>query len=135
MQHTKSLIYRFFYSQQIVVSVGFVPHLSECTRWTRFTPGYPWFILPFCAGPHTHCSIMAASSRLACAIFLHCHNDSRQRADSLGTTLNRAEYLPLQRSLKFGLKTGRFLSLVSSQTYYTMPSPRFYISLTAALSL
>jgi hypothetical protein len=77
------------------------------TRWTRLLPGIPfWFILLPCWSTHIGLLWLHVLSARALSSFIADANDSRQRADSRDH-LNRTEYLPLlQRSLKFGLKTG-----------------------------
>lgn len=76
-------------------------------RWTRLIPGTPfWFILLPAWSSHAGLLWLHVQSARALSNFIADANDSRQRADSRDH-LNRTEYLPLlQRSLKFGLKTG-----------------------------
>lgn len=76
-------------------------------RWTRLLQDLPyWFILLPSWLSHVGlfwCHLMSAK---ALSTFIADANDSRQRPDSRDH-LDRTEYLPLlQRSLKFGLKTG-----------------------------
>lgn len=77
------------------------------SRWTRLLPGLPfWFILFPCWASHIGLLWLHVLSAKALSSFIAQANDSRQRPDSRDH-LNRTEYLPLlQRSLKFGLKTG-----------------------------
>jgi hypothetical protein len=76
-------------------------------RWTQLLLSLPyWFILFPSWMSHVGlfwCHLMSAK---ALSTFIADANDSRQRPDSRDH-LDRTEYLPLlQRSLKFGLKTG-----------------------------
>jgi hypothetical protein len=70
-------------------------------------PGLPfWFILFPCWSAHAGLVWLHILSAQALSSFIAEANDSRQRPDSRDH-LNRTEYLPLlQRSLKYGLKTG-----------------------------
>jgi hypothetical protein len=93
---------------QVVISVGFaLTVLFGMSRWTRLLPGLPfWFILFPCWASHIGLLWLHVLSARALSSFIAEANDSRQRPDSRDH-LNRTEYLPLlQRSLKFGLKTG-----------------------------
>jgi hypothetical protein len=76
-------------------------------RWTRLLPRIPyWFIVLPCWSAHVGLLWLHILSAKALSAFIAEANDSRQRPDSRDH-LNRTEYLPLlQRSLKFGLKTG-----------------------------
>mmetsp|Transcript_6406 Transcript_6406/g.18022 ORF Transcript_6406/g.18022 Transcript_6406/m.18022 type:complete len:636 (-) Transcript_6406:1604-3511(-) len=92
----------------IVISVGFsLTVLFGMARWTRLLPTAPfWFILFPCWASHVGLLWLHVLSAKALSGFIAEANDSRQRPDSRDH-LNRTEYLPLlQRSLKFGLKTG-----------------------------
>jgi len=92
----------------IVISVGFsLTVLFGMARWTRLLPTVPyWFILFPCWASHVGLLWLHVLSAKALSGFISEANDSRQRPDSRDH-LNRTEYLPLlQRSLKFGLKTG-----------------------------
>lgn len=93
---------------QIVVSVGFaLSMLFGMSRWTRLLPGLPfWFILLPAWSSHAGLLWLHVLAARALSSFIAEANDSRQRPDSRDH-LNRTEYLPLlQRSLKYGLKTG-----------------------------
>jgi hypothetical protein len=91
-----------------VVSVGFaLTVLFGMARWTGLLHDLPfWFILLPSWLSHVGlfwCHLMSAK---ALSSFIADANDTRQRPDSRDH-LDRTEYLPLlQRSLKFGLKTG-----------------------------
>lgn len=76
-------------------------------RWTLLLPEIPyWFILLPSWGAHVGLFWLHIVSARELSTFIAEANDSRQRPDSRDH-LNRTEYLPLlQRSLKFGLKTG-----------------------------
>lgn len=92
----------------IVISVGFsLTVLFGMARWTQLLPTLPyWFILLPCWLSHVGLLWLHILSAKALSTFIAEANDSRQRPDSRDH-LNRTEYLPLlQRSLKFGLKTG-----------------------------
>mmetsp|Transcript_37897 Transcript_37897/g.92244 ORF Transcript_37897/g.92244 Transcript_37897/m.92244 type:complete len:368 (-) Transcript_37897:57-1160(-) len=81
--------------------------LFGMARWTRLLPKLPfWFIL--LPSWISHLTLFACHVRSARSLsaFISEANESRQRPDSRDH-LDRTEYLPLlQRSLKFGLKTG-----------------------------
>lgn len=104
-------------------------------RWTRLLPGLPfWFILLPCWSSHVGLLWLHIQSARALSTFISEANESRKRPDSRDH-LNRTEYLPLlQRSLKFGLKTGllSFCVFVSEILIYIRLS-RGSISLTGAL--
>jgi hypothetical protein len=88
--------------------VGFaLTVLFGMARWTRLLPRVPfWFIVLPCWSAHVGLLWLHVLSAKALSAFIAEANDSRQRPDSRDH-LNRTEYLPLlQRSLKFGLKTG-----------------------------
>lgn len=92
----------------VVISVGFaLTVLFGMTRWTRLMPALPfWFILLPSWLAHIGLLWLHALSVQALSRFIAEANESRQRPDSRDH-LNRTEYLPLlQKSLKFGLKTG-----------------------------
>lgn len=91
----------------VVVSVGFaLTVLFGMTRWTRLLRIPFWFILLPSWCSHVGLLVCHILSARALSRFISEANDSRQRPDSRDH-LNRTEYLPLlQRSLKFGLKTG-----------------------------
>jgi hypothetical protein len=76
-------------------------------RWTQLLPEIPfWFILMPSWGAHIGLFWLHINSARELSAFIAEANESRQRPDSRDH-LNRTEYLPLlQRSLKFGLKTG-----------------------------
>jgi len=92
---------------QVVVTVGFsLTVLFGMTRWTRLLRIPFWFILLPSWCSHVGLLVCHILSARALSKFISEANDSRQRPDSRDH-LNRTEYLPLlQRSLKFGLKTG-----------------------------
>jgi hypothetical protein len=77
------------------------------SKWSRLLPTIPfWFIVFPCWSSHVGLLWLHILSARALSAFIAEANDSRQRPDSRDH-LNRTEYLPLlQRSLKFGLKTG-----------------------------
>ena len=93
---------------KLIISVGFaLTVLFGMARWTRLLQNLPyWFILLPSWLAHVGlfwCHMMSAK---ALSTFIADANDSRQRPESRDH-LDRTEYLPLlQRSLKFGLKTG-----------------------------
>lgn len=91
----------------VVVTVGFsLTVLFGMTRWTRLLRIPFWFILLPSWCSHVGLLVCHMLSARALSKFISEANDSRQRPDSRDH-LNRTEYLPLlQRSLKFGLKTG-----------------------------
>ena len=76
-------------------------------RWTELVLDLPyWFVLLPSWGSHVGLLWCHISSAKALSRFISEANDNRQRPDSMDH-LDRTEYLPLlQRSLKFGLKTG-----------------------------
>ena len=76
-------------------------------KWTGLILGMPiWFILLPSWGTHVGLFYCHVKSAKALSTFISDANDNRQRPDSTDH-LDRTEYLPLlQRSLKFGLKTG-----------------------------
>lgn len=92
----------------MVVSVGFaLSVLFAMARWTELLENLPyWFILLPSWLSHVGLFYCHLSSAKALSIFIAEANDSRQRSDSRDH-LDRTEYLPiLQKSLKFGFKTG-----------------------------
>jgi len=92
----------------LIVSVGFaMTVLFGMARWTRLLPNLPfWFILLPSWLSHVGLFWCHITSAKALSSFIAEANESRQRPDSRDH-LDRTEYLPLlQRSLKFGLKTG-----------------------------
>ncbi|KAG7348513.1 hypothetical protein IV203_017218 [Nitzschia inconspicua] len=92
----------------LIVSVGFaMTVLFGMARWTRLLPKLPfWFILLPSWLAHVGLFWCHIASAKALSAFIADANESRQRPDSRDH-LDRTEYLPLlQRSLKFGLKTG-----------------------------
>lgn len=92
----------------MVVSVGFaLTVLLGMARWTQLLQNLPyWFILLPSWLSHVGLFWCHLASAKALSSFISEANDSRQRPDSRDH-LDRTEYLPLlQRSLKFGLKTG-----------------------------
>jgi len=95
-------------SSWLVVSVGFaITVLLGMARWSQLLPELPfWFIL--IPSWFSHVGLLWCHVRSAQALsrFISQANDNRQRPDSTDH-IDRTEYLPLlQRSLKFGLKTG-----------------------------
>jgi len=95
-------------SSWLVVSIGFaVTILLGMARWTQLLPNLPyWFVL--LPSWFSHVGILWCHIRSAQALsrFISQANENRQRPDSTDH-IDRTEYLPLlQRSLKFGLKTG-----------------------------
>jgi len=76
-------------------------------KWTELIHDLPyWFILLPSWGTHVGLLFCHMKSASALSTFISEANDNRQRPDSTDH-LDRTEYLPLlQRSLKFGLKTG-----------------------------
>lgn len=119
----------------MVISVGFaLTVLFGTARWTRLMPGLPfWFILLPSWSAHLGLLWLHILSAQALSTFIADANESRQRPDSRDH-LNRTEYLPLlQRSLKFGLKTGllSFFVFVFEILIYVRMA-RGSISLTAA---
>jgi hypothetical protein len=125
--------YSFF--PQLVVSVGFaVSVLLGMSRWTRLTPDLPyWFIL--LPSWFSHVGLLWCHIRSAQALskFISEANDNRQRPDSTDH-FDRTEYLPLlQRSLKFGLKTGllSFCTFIFEVLIY-MRIARGHVSLAVA---
>lgn len=96
------------YFDQLIVSVGFaMTVLFGMARWTRLLSNLPfWFILLPSWLSHIFLFWCHVSSAKALSSFIAEANESRQRPDSRDH-LDRTEYLPLlQRSLKFGVKTG-----------------------------
>jgi len=95
-------------SSWLVVSIGFaVSVLLGMARWTNLMSDLPyWFIL--LPSWFSHVGLLWCHVRSARALskFITEANENRQRPDSTDH-IDRTEYLPLlQRSLKFGLKTG-----------------------------
>ena len=134
--HTLVLLIPLLYAIQVVISVGFaLTVLFGMARWTRLLPGIPfWFILFPCWASHIGLVWLHLLSARALSTFIAEANDGRQRPDSRDH-LNRTEYLPLlQRSLKFGLKTGllSFCMFVFEILIYIRLA-RGSISLSAAL--
>jgi hypothetical protein len=90
------------------MSVGFaLTVLFGTSRWVRLMPGLPfWFILLPAWLSHAGLLFLHVQSAQNLSVFIASANEVRQRGDSRDH-INRTEYLPLlQRSLKFGLKTG-----------------------------
>ena len=90
------------------MSVGFaISLLLGMARWTELIHDLPyWFILLPSWGTHVGLLVCHVKSAQALSSFISEANENRQRPDSTDP-LDRTEYLPLlQRSLKFGLKTG-----------------------------
>lgn len=92
----------------LVVTVGFsLSVLLGMARWTGLLPDLAyWFIILPSWLSHVGLLVCHILSARALSTFIAEANDNRQRQDSTDH-LDRTEYLPLlQRSLKFGLKTG-----------------------------
>lgn len=92
----------------LIVSIGFaLTVLLGMARWINLLSNLPyWFILLPSWLSHLGLFWCHISSAKALSSFIAQANESRQRPDS-SDHLDRTEYLPLlQRSLKFGLKTG-----------------------------
>mmetsp|Transcript_6984 Transcript_6984/g.14865 ORF Transcript_6984/g.14865 Transcript_6984/m.14865 type:complete len:590 (-) Transcript_6984:58-1827(-) len=92
----------------LIVSIGFaLTVLLGMARWINLLSNLPyWFILLPSWLSHLGLFWCHISSAKALSSFIADANESRQRPDS-SDHLDRTEYLPLlQRSLKFGLKTG-----------------------------
>jgi len=92
----------------LIVSIGFaLTVLLGVARWINLLANLPyWFILLPSWLSHLGLFWCHISSAKALSSFIAEANESRQRPDS-SDHLDRTEYLPLlQRSLKFGLKTG-----------------------------
>lgn len=81
--------------------------LLGMAKWTELIHDLPyWFILLPSWGTHVGLLVCHVKSAQALSRFISEANENRQRPDSTDH-LDRTEYLPLlQRSLKFGLKTG-----------------------------
>jgi len=92
----------------LVFAVGFALTLTlGMSRWMYVLPSVPyWFIMLPAWLSHLGMLICLALSGRALSRFITDANENRQRQDTTDH-LDRTEYLPLlQRSLKFGLKTG-----------------------------
>jgi len=92
----------------LIVSIGFaLTVLFGMARWINLLSSLPfWFILLPSWLSHLSLFWCHISSAKALSAFIAEANETRQRPDS-SDHLDRTEYLPLlQRSLKFGLKTG-----------------------------
>mmetsp|Transcript_22214 Transcript_22214/g.34193 ORF Transcript_22214/g.34193 Transcript_22214/m.34193 type:complete len:543 (+) Transcript_22214:39-1667(+) len=92
----------------LIVALGFsLSALFGMVRWTQLVLDLPyWFVLLPSWASHVGLLWCHISSAKALSRFIAEANDNRQRPDSMDH-LDRTEYLPLlQRSLKFGLKTG-----------------------------
>jgi len=92
----------------LIVSIGFaLTVLLGMARWINLLSNLPyWFILLPSWLSHLGLFWCHISSAQALSSFIAEANESRQRPDS-SDHLDRTEYLPLlQRSLKFGAKTG-----------------------------
>jgi len=97
----------------IIFAIGFsLSVVLGMSRWSLLLPKLPfWFILLPAWLSHTGILYSHISSAKALSTFIAEANENRQRQDSTDH-LDRTEYLPLlQRSLKFGVKTG-ILSLL-----------------------
>mmetsp|Transcript_5351 Transcript_5351/g.7472 ORF Transcript_5351/g.7472 Transcript_5351/m.7472 type:complete len:553 (-) Transcript_5351:297-1955(-) len=95
-------------SSWLVVSIGFaLSVILGMARWTQLMPDLPyWFILLPSWGSHIGLLWCHIRSARALSKFIAEANENRQRPDSTDH-IDRTEYLPLlQRSLKFGFKTG-----------------------------
>lgn len=92
----------------LIVSIGFaITVLLGMARWINLLSNLPyWFILLPSWLSHLGLFWCHITSAKALSAFIAEANESRQRPDT-NDHLDRTEYLPLlQRSLKFGLKTG-----------------------------
>lgn len=92
----------------LVLAIGFSATTGLLmARWTKLLPDIPyWIILSPAWISHAGLFICHVLSARALSFFITEANENRQRQDSTDH-LDRTEYLPLlQRSLKFGLKTG-----------------------------
>lgn len=92
----------------LIVSMGFSMTIGlGLARWTSLLEDVPYWVIlapSWCA--HLGLLITHILSAKALSTFIADANDNRQQRDSTDH-LDRTEYLPLlQRSLKFGLKTG-----------------------------
>jgi len=92
----------------LIVSIGFSVSIGlGLARWTALLEDVPYWVIlapSWCA--HLGLLITHVMSAKALSSFIAYASDNRQRRDSTDH-LDRTEYLPLlQRSLKFGLKTG-----------------------------
>jgi hypothetical protein len=103
----------FYIVQQLILTAGFSTAIGLGTaRWTNILPYLPYWLI-FLPAWLSHLGIvtMHVMSARALSQFISEANENRQRSDSTDH-LDRVEYLPLlQRSLKFGLRTG-FLCFV-----------------------
>mmetsp|Transcript_14964 Transcript_14964/g.35941 ORF Transcript_14964/g.35941 Transcript_14964/m.35941 type:complete len:605 (-) Transcript_14964:147-1961(-) len=92
----------------LILTIGFSTSVAlGAAKWTSKLASLPYWIifLPAWAS-HGGIVIMHIQSARALSKFISEANENRQRQDSTDH-LDRVEYLPLlQRSLKFGLKTG-----------------------------
>jgi len=120
----------------LIFAIGFSSSVAlGMSRWTALLPELPfWFI--FLPSWLSHAGLLCCHvlSARALSTFIAEANENRQRQDTTDH-LDRTEYLPLlQRSLKFGLKTGilSFLFFLFEVLMYLRLS-RGSISLTAAL--
>lgn len=92
----------------LILSIGFALTVAlGMARWTNLLPKIPfWIILIPSWLSHVGILICHILSARALSSFIAAANENRQSVDSTDH-LDRTEYLPLlQRSLKFGLKTG-----------------------------
>ena len=97
-----------FFNNKLIISIGFaLTVLLGMARWINLLSNLSyWFILLPSWLSHLGLFWCHISSAKALSSFIAEANESRQRPDS-SDHLDRTEYLPLlQRSLKFGLKTG-----------------------------
>jgi len=92
----------------LIITIGFATTVGlGMARWTKVLPDLAYWIIMLPSWlSHVGllcCHILSAK---ALSVFIASANENRQRQDSTDH-LDRTEYLPLlQRSLKFGLKTG-----------------------------
>jgi len=92
----------------IIFAIGFsLSAVLGISRWAMLLPKIPfWFVLLPAWLAHVGLLYSHISSAKALSTFIAEANENRQRQDSTDH-LDRTEYLPLlQRSLKFGVKTG-----------------------------
>lgn len=92
----------------LILSIGFALTTAlGMARWTNLLPKIPFWLILFPSWlSHAGILVCHIMSARALSSFISAANENRQSADSTDH-LDRTEYLPLlQRSLKFGLKTG-----------------------------
>ena len=95
-------------NRQLILTIGFATSVAlGAAKWTKKLEYLPyWAIFLPAWVSHGAIVFMHTLSARALSKFISEANENRQRPDS-SDHLDRVEYLPLlQRSLKFGLKTG-----------------------------